>query len=744
MPPTSLNSSTKTPRTRRKRRVQTTTTTTTTKNTETLDDDKENHSQNSSSKASISTPARDSYSFADEKKSNETVKNNISVESALRCQFLQCLQETTVATDLSNTDLVDYITQASLSNSLPAGALHLFLEDRTTSLISASRKLIKEATAIQQQYKTNRNQALFSCLFVACHTLRAVGPLIDHDSNQMNPLETILRLLYHLVQVAAEASKGRNSDWRLQLMVLSAYETLQHRMYHYACPGQLEGTSITFRVAENSTVPILGSQKHKAVGTMSLHQVSSIALKTAQATAMAANLLWQFSIQSQSTTWSNVSKAAPMYGKFCNAFVRQQSQKQNRVHPHQPVLQLFQHSYLCWLEFLADSKDDECLKDISSHSKVAHRILWDTASLLKTSKYKHADLNQCCLELRMQAVLMLLPQTNERSTVVEVNLENACNYAWKAATVFAQSQSSLAFPVSLDNNPLADYHQQIGTAMDPIVSRAEELPLSYVEYSTYRLLHTAILSPVSIETVDQWSPRQIVMAISLLGVLLRQDLEGTSTNHNEILNSWEQLMLAFDKKVISRVSTLKSDECVRYFNLLSMVSLHRFVFLALKQQSWIERENSLHIAGVWLTKCLGPFALALLQNGGDALDIPQTYDMAIECYIRPLSVFEKLCKHYVENKDTDGSLFYSSTSDDSIQELYHHLNEAKIDPPIPCLEKYAKVGAKDSLATQKSFISHRLLLFSPSQFFHDSELKVPGNMTLFCHNSFRFNYIKPL
>lgn len=679
MPPASLNSSSKNPRSRRKKQAQATRVV-----SDAGFEDKENRFQNSGS--AFSSPAHDSDDFANEKKSSV----GLSFNSALHSEFRQCLHDTPVETDLH--DFADYIAQASLSNCLPTAFLHNYLDDPVPFLISIARKLIKEATALQQQQeqpKTRRR--LFGCLFVACHTLRAVGPLLDDESSnkRMHQLETVLRLLYHVVHLSAEAKKRGHSDWRLQLIVISAFETMQHRLCHYACSGDLHGVSVSLHLVEDFAMPILSSQQWPESRTMSLRQLSSIALKTAQATATAASLLFQKSNQPQS--WSTISLSS--YGEFCTAVVRQL--QQNAENPLQAILKMFRHFWLPWLEVLGDSKDQECLKDLSSHSKVAHRLLWDLASLLKKSKcYGRNDIDRWCLELRMQAVLMLLPQTDDRIAGDEVSMESACSYAWKAATVFAQSQSALTLPAS--QGPLADYHRKIGVAMDPIVSRLEELPVSYVEYATYRQLHTGARPPVSCDPKEnEYSLRKAVLAIALLGVQLRQNLESNLTCGGEVLISYQEEIQAFNENVISRAPTLESVECSRYFKLLSMISLHRTVFLATKHQAWIGNERSLHLAGVWLLKCLGPFAFAFLHKGGDGLDIHQAYDIAVECYIRPLSLYEKLTAHYVAQKEASASSLYSTICLESIQELHRALNAAIIDPPINCLEKCAKVSTTD-------------------------------------------------
>eukprot|EP00980_Cylindrotheca_fusiformis_P023477 scaffold10507_cov128-Cylindrotheca_fusiformis.AAC.10 len=726
MSSTSLNSSTMNPRYRRKRRGQTKLP---------LDpqfDDKENQFQVSANIISKPTCAIDSFS------AEQTAINDPSVESILRSQLRQCLQRTSVASDLL--DILDYISRASLSGSLPAGALRMSSEGSGPNLIRASRKLVKEATNLQQREQRD-DETLHSCLFVAFHTLRSVGPLFDDDSNHMNHLETELRLLYHLVHLTAGAEKNGNSDWRLQLISIAAFDTFQKRLRRYACPsGRLQDATVLFHRVERFTVPILDSQKRSGIGTMSLRQVSSIALKIAQATATASNLLWkQQSFRSKS--WSSLSKTLLPYGELCLAIVQQQ--RQNSANPFSPILEVFQKFSLPWMEFLANSRDSEYLKDLPSYSKVAHRTLWDIASILKTAKnHKHADLDQWCLELRLQAILMLIPHTKDRVLDVDCNLQCACSYAWKAATVFAQSQSITAFPVQL--GVLVKFHQRIGAAIDVVMSRAEEMPLSFVEYATYRMLHTGDFPSSSCYFANTSSLHQALLAVTLLGVRLRHCLEGSCSCQDNYLDSCEDTMLAFNRQVVPRIPESELRESVRYFKLLSTISLHRSVFSAVKQQDWLKQESHLRVAGVWLTTCLGPLVFALLDKDHceDGLDISQAYDMAVESYIRPLSLFEKMSAHYFRQEGETSST-YSAISHKSMQDLYGALTTTKIEPPRLCLEKCAKMSAVETfLSDYTALVPHVSLFVSPCRSFHDSKLRLPGSNNLFAHNSFLSKCIK--
>ena len=713
MPATPLRSAVKTPRTQRRRRIKPKTSNDVEKST--LDtNNKENQSESQHGKSSKSRAERIGYEYSFfEDYSQESVNSDTKLSSKnemLRRHFLRCLNDNSMAQITKawkdNVGLVDYVIHASCSKGVARDSMDDSDKEYNLALITACRKLIKEATALEKMHKSKeKNAQLFSCLFVACHSLRATSTAVD-DQKSMEQLETIIRLLYHLIHVTSEAAKQEGADIRLALIILAGYETLQHKMLSYSCPINSGKRRVSFAIQiDNYTVsPIYNTIQKKDKGTesMTLRQISTIALKTTIAAANSINKVWQsFSDDAQSNTIFEVFKSISLYGEFCTFIMKHVRKRQDEIHPLKPMIQLMNEVYMEWLVFLAESSDEECLNDLLSNCKAAHRILWDAASLIKNAKYGyHQDkIDEYCLQLRMHAILMLLPDTKEGSAAVEVNVENACTYAWKAASVYAQTRQSSLFSVAADS-ALSEYHRQIGTALNRVqaLAHGKALPFAYVEYSTYRMLHTGIYAPNTMallekERIKELSVNQIVLGISLLAVHVNQDFN-INTKKTRVWGSWKQLVEAFELQVIPYISKDDNrEQCIRSFKLLTMLSLHRSVYLAQKEEPWIRHEKSLHIACTVLIKCIGPLALVTSTKVTEATKSIQAIEMAVECFTRSLSVLEKLAMNYFETDDKENFKAISHFSDKTMQHVCHYLlNNSKDEVSMHSIEKGAKVS----------------------------------------------------
>lgn len=711
MPATPLRSAVKTPRTQRRRRIKPKTSNDDAKSS--LDtNNKENQSESQHGKSSKSRAERMGYEYSfSEDYSQESVNSDTKLSSKnerLRRHFLRCLKDSSVSQITKawkdNVGLVDYVIHASCSKGFARDSMNDSDKEYNLALITACRKLIKEATALEKLHKSKENNAqLFSCLFVACHSLRATSTAVD-DHKSMEQLETIIRLLYHLIHVTSEAAKQEGADIRLALIIIAGYETLQHKMLSYSCPINSGKRRVSFAVQiDNYTVsPIYNTiqKKDKVTGSMTLRQISTITLKTTIAAANSINKVWQSSSDdAQSNTILEVFKSISLYGDFCTFLMKNVRKRQDEIHPLKPMIQLMNEVYMEWLVFLAESSDEECLNDLVSNCKAAHRILWDAASLIKNAKYgyHHNKIDEYSLQLRMHAILMLLPDTKEGSAAVEVNVENACTYAWKAASVYVQTRQSSSFTVAADS-ALSEYHRQIGTALNRVqaLAHGKALPFAYVEYSTYQMLHTGIYSPnimtlLEKERINELSVNQIVLGISLLAVLVNQDF---NTKKTRVWGSWEQLVEAFELQVIPYISKEDNrEQRIRSFKLLTMLSLHRSVYLAQKEEPWIQHEKSLHIACTVLIKCIGPLALVTATKAIEATKTIQAIDMAVECYTRSLSVLEKLAMNYFETDDKENFKAISHFSDKTMQHVCHYLlNNSEDKVSMHSIEKCAKVS----------------------------------------------------
>jgi hypothetical protein len=103
----------------------------------------------------------------------------------------------------------------------------------------------------------------------------------------------------------------------------------------------------------------------------------------------------------------------------------------------------------------------------------------------------------------------------------------------------------------------------------------------------------------------------------------------------------------------------------------------------LKQRDLQQQEGTLQLAVRLLTECVGPFLFLCLTRVPEKNMLP-AFDMALESYIRPLSVLEKLGQ----------DKFYESWSNHCMQELYQHilaLPPSYSEMMQASLEKCAKV-----------------------------------------------------
>jgi hypothetical protein len=615
-----------------------------------------------------------------------------------------------------------------LSTSKKAASGVVYLEEHAQTLLSTSRKLIKEATESKEVLSK------LDHLLVAVHTLRALAPILEESSAK---LETCFRLLYHLIAAASDLWT-KDGEYRGGLIALAGYEALGHVLTRYSFAVE-DGRTVGFEHATNETgfgcfaIPSCSHGESSTGTTMTLRQVATIALKMTISTASIINQFWWRSVKNKGA--DHLRESAGMYGDLAlYVIITQEQEQQHKLdtkrNPHHLTIGLFRNIYLPWLSFLADSSDEESLKDFTPHCKSAHRTLWDAASKLKSAAklYSTNQLEEYCLELRMHAILLLLPETEESSQCNQLlhessHFESACSSAWKAASVYAQQVSLSPFPVPSDH-PLVDFHTQVGAKLTRLQQHSEisSFPLSYVEYCSYRALHCR-QGPVGAHTscsekhcwlVDELPSSfeehadadslvgQVVIAAMLLGIDVRQNLEADSCQGfsfcdscTDISEYLDRLIRQFDSNVIQQLPSLSSDTRNRLFKLLSMLSLNRTIFVTLKNQSWKERSDTmdLQIATTILTKCIGPFTRAMMtQEHIDATKLSQLYDSTIECYIRPLSAFEKLSEHY-QLADPDASNYFLDLSNQVLQELCQILlcDDETIDPPpTACLEKCAK------------------------------------------------------
>jgi hypothetical protein len=631
---------------------------------------------------------------------------------ALR-QF-QKAQIATISSSLwkEHPNLSDCVIRASLVDNDTVGAV--YLEEHSTALLSMCRKLIKEAT------ETNDNRKKVDHLFVAVHGLRAIGPTLSLDTARQ---EAAIRLLYHLITTATEIEK----EWRAPMICLAGYQALGRLLSQYSCV-QEDGDSVTFELVQEKlfSIPSLSlslsskreSRRESPKSTMTLRQVSTIALKSTFAVAGILNKLW----------WANANQQ-PMDGS-CDHFglfvsrMYQQVSDQRRL-SQSVVVQLHQMVVIPWISFLANASDKDCVKDVSSHCKVAHRMFWDMATQLKQASKLFAtdDLQMHSLELRKHAILVLLPNNcppKVSKWLGDQLLETACACAWKAALNYAQHTGISSLPVPA-TNPLARFHAQVGGRLHSVLKSSSTLPLCYAEYCAYLSLHTGtspgihscglggdcymvdlLPAPPTGEFNDDVCSRA-TLALFLLALFVRQRLDesmedfdfATCSKHEFDLVAYSRTIIAsFQSQFIDNYAYGPKAIRQRCFKLWSLVPLHRTMFQKLKEKSWAGRTDEITVAATILSKCLGPFSYNLLRHGDyDESKHGQFWDMTIECYIRSASTFDRLGAETQES-DPESSSGYIHMSNEVIDELEQMLllyDKETRPPPSSCIEKCAKV-----------------------------------------------------
>ena len=230
-------------------------------------------------------------------------------------------------------------------------------------------------------------------------------------------------------------------------------------------------------------------------GTMNIRQVCTIALKSTTSIGKVLNGLLYHTSKGyfESMLPSN-------FGSLGNIVFR------SRKFLHRVMIDIYDRVHTPWIHLLAKvcSTEKDAIKDFISYSKGAHRMLWDAASKLKSIHRSEEAYDFCteneCLEIRNHAILCLLPVTSIAKVNVLVrksSFENACTYAWKAASVFAQQASKDQMSV------VEGFYNNINPVIEQMINVDSTVPMGYVEYVAYKSLHlpssTTRLNEISCE-----------------------------------------------------------------------------------------------------------------------------------------------------------------------------------------------------------------------------------------------------
>ena len=419
---------------------------------------------------------------------------------------------------------------------------------------------------------------------------------------------------------------------------------------------------------------------------------------------------------------------------------------------HVVALELLHRIHGPWLTLLASASinEREAAKEVLSYSKCVHRLLWDAASTLKSSSSNSATTNTIlqvekdCLELRKQAILHLLASTgisNLDLLIRKTSFESGCTYAWKAASVFSQHLTTSDSTTTGSNLLLSAFYEDLDSLFARLISINPVVPLEFVEYRMHRSLHIMGSSPSlsearmnpclsSAPSFDETSIKdddisngnyRVLLQILDLGICSKTRIQGfiNSSQHQVLLDENEseastvipflkKLIPIFNRQVIHRMDKIPSDVTNRILKVLCNLSLHKTLFLAMKYHDSEEssfgssiiaqRENELIMAATILTECLGPLVSAFLnQNPQKAA---QLVDLMMECFLRPLSLYEQLIAAHYANINDDGRLPIVARHLKSSMNVCKRITEILTDYnsqnanefafPIQCLEKAAK------------------------------------------------------
>jgi hypothetical protein len=159
-----------------------------------------------------------------------------------------------------------------------------------------------------------------------------------------------------------------------------------------------------------------------------------------------------------------------------------------------------------------------------------------------------------------------------------------------------------------------------------------------------------------------------------------------------------------------RSSTIESDNPViapnrlRYFKMLSMVSLHRVVFDLVEQDS-LPLDGSapamLELAADMMVGCVGPLGRTIIADSKtmDENIIRQAWSSLVECFIRGISAFEMLSSK-LSTGDTSAN--YLKRGNSVITELADALDRKRggMKAPRAYAENAAKVRRSEALKSR--------------------------------------------
>jgi hypothetical protein len=589
---------------------------------------------------------------------DEATQSNVK---ELLSSFLSAAKVTSEADFWRNhIKLAKCVVEASLAMPrLPCGSL--LLEENSAELLNVCRKLVKQATASSAE-----PSLVIDCLCVSVHGVRALSALLADGPKK----DAAIKLLYHAI-VTAEAISS--SSPRAACYCLAACQVLGVLLNKY------EVGDLSLKIQSTSFFPIPRQSQGKSSGDLPLDQLLTIGIQSVLAIAKLLCLpTWD-----ENVTWDQTELR-----------VWRETLQHSLHWPNEQPSVLFASSLIrnvamAWISFLATSS--KSAKEVVSHCKRAHRLLWKSSGELTSAKK--------CLSLRQDAVQALLlsgsPQCDNdcriRNSLRADHFEQACTFTWTAAVAYAQQ-------VGETDEHLSQFHKTVGATLDSI-ARNGSSTASYMEYCAYRALHGISSSSVSSSSTTECDsdacsfhgrPYSFAHAnceesfdragLALFFVMLevRERLQGSPVDRSDF-GSWKSALERF--AAILERGQLSKTSLLRWFKLFSKLSLHHIVFQAVANS---EQNETLWIAARILSECVGPLTLYIIKGRVmDDTKITNAWDIVTECYVRALMAFERLFETSPE--------FNRDPGDSTLAKMATILCAKGSDPPTSCIEKAAKV-----------------------------------------------------
>jgi hypothetical protein len=645
-----------------------------------------------------------------ERKAPESTSKTLMPKSDSRRDVIAIFRAAAASTSEANfwkthSKLMECVVDASMSIAkTPDGTL--LLDDHALDLLNGCRKVLKEA-----KERTDIAGTL-ECLCVGVHGLRAICRTITARSKQ----DAAVKLLFHAI-VTAEDITGRTKDslemQRAACYSLAAYEALGKLLKLYSVETSKGSGVVTFTIAPKQEgdplagvfpIPTKTSTEQVPPGSLSIDLVCSIGI---QSIIAASRILTRLVLMKKRIRGSPVAE----FNGIVDSLLNDESPVPMAVH-------LIRRILLPWILFLASNSDQDCTKQVTSHGRDAHRILWDAASSIAQSK---EDVEEC-LSLRGNAVAALLLggdtgsqlPSRLRSALIQKHFENACTYAWKAAVSYFQLVAPASSAPCPD--PLRRYHEEIGRLLDAF---ADEDCLAYTEYCAYRAFHVGLTSscactsdpclfallPLKYPHSDcgsdmAMSGNQAFLATFFLSVYVRDRLQkideiADDDTPADFIRNAQVIMARMRSTIIESDDPAAMSSRLRYFSMLSMISLHRVVFDLVERDSlpcYGSVPAIVQLAADILVGCVGPLGRAVLADSKsmDESRVRQTWTSLVECFIRGISAFEMLsAKLSTENSAAN----YLERANSVIENLADTLDRkrGKVKAPRDTAENAAKV-----------------------------------------------------